>query len=319
MILFNGFLFFLSFVILWFSANMVIVAVKHFAKNIRVSSFVTSFLILGILTSISEMSVGVNSLMNHRPEVYVGNLIGASFVILLFIIPILAIFNRGINLKQKLDTPRLILFLALIFSPSIITLDGRINRLDAVILLTLYGIFLYFFQKQEGIWEKISSFGVQQKPDFKSIIKIFIGAVLIFIAGNLLVDKTIYFADLMHIPSFIISLMMISIGTNLPELVIAFNSLRHKNSDVAFGDYVGSAATNPLLFAIFTMINGSFTIANRGFNLTFFIILLGYILFFLFARSKSTLSPREGLVLFLVYLIFLSAQAIEILVFSPNI
>ncbi len=319
MIFFDGLLFFISFIILWFSAKMVIEAVKHFSKSIRVSSFVTSFLILGILTSISEMSVGVNSLINHRPEVYVGNLIGASFVILLFIIPVLAIFNRGINLKQKLDTPRLILFLALIFSPSVITLDGRISRFDALIIFCLYGVFLYFFQKQENVWEHISSLGVKQKPDFKNVAKIFIGAALIFIAGNLLVDKTVYFADLIHIPSFIISLMMISIGTNLPELVIAFNSLRHKNSDVAFGDYVGSAATNPLLFAIFTIINGSFSIANQGFNLTFFIILFGYILFFLFARSKSTISPKEGLALFLVYLIFLSAQAIEILVFSPNI
>jgi len=319
MLLINGLLFLLSFVVLWFSAKMVIEAVKHFSKSIRVSSFITSFLILGILTSISEMSVGVNSLINHRPEVYVGNLIGASFVILLFIIPILAIFNRGINLKQKLDTPRLILFLALIFAPSVIALDGRITRLDAIILFFLYGIFLYFFQKQEDVWDHISALGIRQAPDYKNIIKIFLGAALIFIAGNLLVDKTVYFADLMHIPSFIISLMMISIGTNLPELVIAVNSFRHKNSDVAFGDYVGSAATNPLLFGIFTIINGPFVLSNQGFNLTFFIILFGYVLFFLFARSKSTISPKEGLALFLIYIIFLSAQAIEILVFSPTI
>lgn len=319
MVLLNFSLFFIGCVVLWKASGLVIRGVEAFSKNLRVSSFATSFLILGILTSLTEISVGLNSVLEKKPEIFVGNLIGGSFVILLLIIPFLAVFNKGIFLKDHLDPKRLMFFLVLIVSPSFLILDGMVSRYDAWLLILLYGLFFYLFQQGERILENVTPKKLDNKTVAQTLAKIVGGAVLIYIASRLLVESTIYFADLAKIPPFLVSLLILSVGTNLPELVIAANSILRKRTDVAFGDYVGSAAANPLLFGIFTLLHGPFTVATGGFDLTFLIIILGYILFFMFARSKQHLSRSEGLVLILVYLGFILVQIQEILLFSPKI
>lgn len=309
----NIFLFFAACLVLWKASEMVVFGIEKFSSNLRLSSFVTSFLILGILTSITEISVGINSILNKNPEIFVGNLIGGSFVILLLIIPILAIFNKGITLKNHLSQEKLLLFLFIIICPSLLILDGRVSRYDALLLLSLYGLFFYFFQKQHSILKNIVSIEPSQK-NIKTIAKVILGIALVYFSANILVDKTIFFAEISEIPPFLISLLVLAIGTNLPEIIIAINSIRKKRSEIAFGNYVGSAATNSLLFGIFTLVNGSFEINKNAFDYTFLVILFGYILFFLFARSKERITSIEGLILLLTFLFFLLLQTTEILV-----
>lgn len=307
-ILLNIFLFFVGCVVLWKASEMVIFGVEKFSNNLRLSSFVTSFLILGILTSITEVSVGINSILNKTPEVFVGNLIGGSFVILLLVIPILAIFNKGgIVLRNNLDQKRLILFLFIILCPSLLVLDGMVSRYDALLLVSLYGLFFYLFQKQHSLLNNITSIETNRK-NIKTIAKIVIGFVLVYFSAKILVDKTIFFGNITKIPPFLISLLILSIGTNLPEIIIAIKSIKRKRSEIAFGNYVGSAATNPLMFGIFTFINGPFEINKDTFDYTFLVILFGYFIFFLFARSKERITASEGLILFLIFLFFVLIQ-----------
>src|SRR3989339_888186 len=144
-------LFIFSTLLLWFAAKIVIGGVEHFSKNIQVSLFATSALILGILTSFSEISVGINSILNGRPGIYVGNLIGGSFVLIALLIPLLAIFNGGISLKHHLDKKRLLFFLILLMAPSFVILDGQVSRYDGFFLIILYALFFYLFQNSHHI------------------------------------------------------------------------------------------------------------------------------------------------------------------------
>lgn len=304
---------------MWKASTLVIQGVEKFSNNLKISSFATSFLILGILTSITEISVGLNAILDKKPEIFVGNLIGGSFVILLLIIPLLAVFGKGISLQGHLDSKKLLFFLVLIVSPSFIVLDGVVSRYDALLLFLLYALFFYMFQKGEGVLAGFRLGTLDRRTIGISLSKIVAGAILIYISSKLLVDATIYFADVARIPSFLVSLLVLSIGTNLPELVIAVNSIIHKHTEIAFGDYVGSAAANTLLFGAFALLNGPFAVESRGFDITFLIIFLGYLLFFLFARTKRHISQIEGLILVMVYALFLLFQTTEILTLSPSI
>jgi cation:H+ antiporter len=310
--------FLIGFAVLAKSSELVMAGVENFSQNSKISKFASSFFILGVLTSLSEMSVGLNAVIEKKPDVFVGNLIGASFVIMMLIIPLLAIFNKGVNLKDHLSPSKLACFLILIISPSLVLLDGTVSYYDAFLLLFLCGAFFYMFQKDASVLESLKA--KKDKRELgKSILKITIGAVLIFIASKLLVDSTIYFAAFFNIPSFLISLILLSVGTNIPELTIAFKSVKKKVPEIAFGDYIGSSTINVLLFALLTLLHGPFAVAASGFNITFFILIAGYALFFIFGRTKNRISPLEGLLLLLVYVIFLSFQFTEIIILSPQI
>jgi len=170
----------------------------------------------------------------------------------------------------------------------------------------------YFIEKRKGLLEKVRDRlfdGTVEGP--LDLGKIFLGGTIIFLSSKILVDKTIYFANIFNFSSFLISLLLLAVGTNLPELSIAIESILKKHKEVAFGDYLGSAAANTFLFGFLTLINGSFTVKNSHFFLTFVFFLFGLSLFYLFSRSKKDISRQEGIALFLVYWLFL---VIEILI-----
>ena len=300
---------------IWFASGLVIRGVQRFSKDTKISTFATSFLLLGVLTSLTEISVGLNAVLDKKPSIFVGNLIGGSFVILILIVPLLAIFRGGITFKHKLDVKRLVFFLVLVASPSFVTLDGRVSTHDAWLILILYLLFFNFFQNGEHILDKLND-GHDKHSLKKDILGMVIGAILIFIAGKILVDQTIVLSQILGVPPLLVSMLILSIGTNLPELTIAARSIKNRSSEIAFGDYIGSAATNVALFAILTFIHGPFTLETRGFTPIFFIIISGYVLFFLFSRLKNRLSPGEGMMLILVYIIFLLFQISEIYTLS---
>src|SRR3989338_3302472 len=86
----------------WVASGLVVNGVEKFSRDTRISTFAMSFLILGVLTSLTEISVGLNAVIDEKPSVFAGNLIGGSFVILLLIVPLLAIFSGGVMLKHRL-------------------------------------------------------------------------------------------------------------------------------------------------------------------------------------------------------------------------
>ena len=117
-----------------------------------------------------------------------------------------------------------------------------------------------------------------------------------------------FFSGLLRIPSSFIALLVLSIGTNVPELVIASRSIMKKEKDVAFGDYMGSAAMNSLLFGLLGIANMNFIIERTEFVPTFLLFSLGLVLFIIFCNSKRIISRGEGLVLMAVYGVYLVWQ-----------
>ncbi|HLD21660.1 MAG TPA: hypothetical protein VJB65_02065, partial [Patescibacteria group bacterium] len=177
----------------------------------------------------------------------------------------------------------------------------------------------YLFQNSHHIFIEGQFRNLSFKKTIINISKIVGGAIGIYVASNILVNQTIVISDAMGIPTFIISIIILSLGTNLPEIMIAVNAILNKHSEIAFGDYIGSAAANPLLFGIFTVMNGPFIFEVGGINITFFILLFGYSLFYIFSRSKTRISPYEGIILIVVYVTFILFETSELFMLSPTI
>jgi len=151
-------------------------------------------------------------------------------------------------------------------------------------------------------------------PDKKHFIEdsitVVLASIIIFITSKFIVNETIYFASFFHISEFIISLLILSIGTNLPELSLAIKSIFLGKKEVALGDYLGSAAANTLLFGVFTLLNGKrVNVSVYSFRILL-LTLLGLGVFYLFSRSKNEISKKEGKILLLIYLLFVTSQVL---------
>lgn len=305
----HAFIYLLSFIGIWVGSGLAIKSVERLSQSLRLSSFAVSFLVLGLFTSISELSVGINSVLENDPEIYVGNLIGASIVLFMLIVPLLAIVGNSIRITPELQGFNLPASLVVIALPVILAMDGRVGRTDSIIAIALFGLLMISIQSKRGLLEKIKNISPRNGVKVgKELLKILFGVAVIFVASKFVVEQTVYFSNFLHVSPFLISLLLIAIGTNVPELSLVIRSAFVRNHQIAFGDYVGSAAFNTLLLGLLTFFYGKPVLLNNSYVVSLLFLIVGLVAFYYFARTKNTISRVEGLVLLALYAAFLLTE-----------
>ena len=143
-----------------------------------------------------------------------------------------------------------------------------------------------------------------------NLLFIVIGTFLLIKGADWFVDGASRVAKALKIPSLIIGLTLVSIGTSLPELSVSVNAALGGNADISYGNVIGSN-----IFNVFVVIGASalFTpmIVAKDVKKYDVPVLIGiYLLFalFSFVTTPLELSRWESIilaVLFVSYLVFL--------------
>lgn len=295
---------------LWYGSGLIITAVKILAQKIRIPAFAFSFFVLGMMTSIPEMAVGINALGAGYPEVFVGNLLGGIIVMFLLVIPLLAVINKKIQVKKHLSDSKLLITLIIIALPAFFTLDQVVTNTEATILVALYAVLFFIIRTKENIFARMQHIihSGQHIHMLRVLLRLVIGVGLVYLTSQYIVEQTIAFSEFWNISTFVISLVVLGVGTNLPEISLALRSFKHKAQDIALGDYLGSAATNTMLFGVFSLFNDGHVVTEKSFVITFFIIIFALGMFFAMIRHNRSLSRANGLALLACYMIFLAYE-----------
>src|SRR3990167_4894766 len=90
----------LSLLFLGKAAQVAIKHLTHIAHHLSWNTFVVAFLILGVATSIPEFLIGINSAFDKMPQLSLGNLIGATIVLLTLVVGLSALITG----KVKIDS-----------------------------------------------------------------------------------------------------------------------------------------------------------------------------------------------------------------------
>lgn len=299
----------ISFVATLYGAGLIVKSVDRFSHRLRVSSFAISFFLLGMLTSIPELAVGLAAVGERTPEVFIGNLLGGVAIIFFFIIPILAIFGGKVQMSGELASGNLKYSLLTILAPSAILLDRKIENYEGLLMILFYVLLFFFIERKKGVFDESHTkvLSVESYSIF-DIVKILFGVAIVFISSNLIVQNMLLLAGVLNVSTFFVSLIILSFGTNLPEISLAVKSIFLKRSEIALGDYIGSAAANTFLFGLFTLMTPGVILTSVPYYKTFILLAIGLFIFYRFARSKLSLNRKEGIVLLIFYAVFVVAE-----------
>lgn len=288
---------------------MALSAVIKISRIFKISGFATSFLILGFFTSLTEILVGVSAIMENQPEIFVGNLIGSSVVIFLLIIPLLAVLANGIGLNHDFSYRDLVGSVIVIGMPAILALNNHFSLVDAIVCLVVYVNFFYTQGKKSNTFVKLIHVQFSLQSLSLELFKILAGMGMLFYASNLLVDQTVILGEQLNTSAFIISLLVISIGTNIPELSIAIRAVMARKNDIALGNYIGSSALNTLTIGVLTLANQNSIVLGQQPALGFATFIVGLGIFLHVAKSKREVSRLEGMMLMAIYILFILLEA----------
>ena len=293
-----------AFIAIWLSTGYVVESIKKLSSHSRFSSFSLSLFVIGVITSLPEVTVTVNSILLKSPQIALGNLIGTQIFLLFLVIPVLAIVSNGLHLHTEMKNRSVILTLLVALAPILALLNQSLELLEAVIVLVLYALFAIIFSRHSTFLERITA-RIQQTQKISvgwEFAKILCFLSILFLASNTAVREMIELAAFLQTPRFLLSLLILPIGTNLPELSLALGSLAAGKKDLALADFMGALTFNSLLIAVLALGSGGTILIGQNISMVVIAFIVGIILFWWCCYSKKLLSIREGLLLLLVYL-----------------
>lgn len=149
---------------------------------------------------------------------------------------------------------------------------------------------------------------------FWDFVLLIVGMVLLIKGADFFVDGASKIAKAFHIPSLIIGLTLVSMGTSAPELSVSLNAALNNSNDISLGNVIGSNLCNTLLIlgvsAAFTPL--LITKEMKKYDIPIMAFLYILLLVFGFVISPNSLDVIESvvfLIIFVAYIIFLIIRA----------
>ena len=230
------------------------------AKKLRISSMIIGLTVVAYGTSTPELAASLLAAFNSHTELILGNIIGSNISNVGMVIGISAIFVP--LLISKITVSRWIpIMIGVSLLVVAMSYDGEISQVDGLILIAaLIGFTAYTIktvkkqkiQQNETIENEalegeyfLSRYKIETYP--QSIGLIVAGVIVLFIGGHLTVDGAVNIAETLGLSQLVIGVVIVAIGTSLPELITSIIAIAKKQTDIGVGNIVGSNIYNILL------------------------------------------------------------------------
>ena len=293
------------------------------AERFHVPEIIIGATVVSIGTTLPEVMVSATSALTGHGEIAYGNAIG-SIICNTALIAAITVAVRPCPVdRDSLKTPVLFFFVSAAIYCLNAYLTGYFSRVLGVALLLLFAVYMYMTIRQgfrnpappeeAAAGEPENSKGNSMGKD---ILLLVVGAALVAVGADLLVDNGTLIAKALGVPESVIALTFVALGTSLPELVTAITSLAKGHGALSLGNVIGANIFNLVLVCGVSMTLAPFRIPQsstiRGINasLVLDIPLMLFVMAFLTlpALAKRKLSRYQGVVLLILYAAFCAIQ-----------
>lgn len=293
-----------------YGSDILVDGASSVARKIGISEFVIGIIIVGFGTSCPELVVSITGAIDGNSAVSLGNVTGSNVFNILMILGLTAIFSPiAITKDNKTKDIPILLCFTIFFC--LMALKGTINRLDAVLFLAIFAIYLlYNFKAGKAEAAAIEEEVVEKNyGTFLSILMIVGGLAGLIFGGKLFVNNAVTLAHALGASDKFIAVTILAVGTSLPELMTCVVAAAKKKGQLALGNIVGSNVFNILLIlGISGLIHPLDTSSLNYVDMSTLTASVLALFIFANASKKSQLSKPAGisfLLMEVVYMIYL--------------
>lgn len=297
----------LGFIGLVWGADKFVVGASAAAHRMGVSPLMIGMTIVAFGTSAPEIFSSAASVFVGVPELAVGNAIGSN------------IFNIGMALGvaaivTPLQPPRSLLRRELPALMGVTLLIGllfanyRVGQGDAIVLISLtvfFGVRLYRSKASAEDLTDLDEAPLHPMSASRSWLLLALGLVVLIGSAEVLVHAAVNIAEALGVPSGVIGLTLIAMGTSLPEMATSIACALKGHHALAIGNIVGSNILNILTVLPFPGLFAPHAISPDLFTRDYLVMLILTVLLVLFCglaiRRQGAISRAQGIVLASIY------------------
>ncbi len=292
---------------LWLGTDLTIRGAVSISKRLGISEFVVGVAILSIGSDLPELAVAIDgAVINLRggeaSAVVTGSAIGSALGQIGFVLGLAGLFGY-LSLPRKIIKTHGSMLLGSLVLLAITAADGNVSRLDGVILVIAYLAYLGFLLTDRDSWEEKGD-GASVLPLAASWLLMAIGLGIVIFCAELTVSSASNVARLLNVSEAIIAIVIIGLGTSLPELSISVAAAIRRHSRMSVGNLIGSNIFDTLLpigaAALISGISFDYSMLTRDLPFLFVLSLVVLLLFW----TKSGIQKYEAAAIVGVYCVY---------------
>lgn len=309
-LVFNAIVVVASMFILFKSADLLVEGISGYARKLGLSDAIIGLVVVAAAASAPEIISSLIGFVAGQESVGFGAILGSNMVHAALGLGIVALLGKRIVLEPGIFTQQKLMVWAAMMLPFLLALDGRLSRVDGVLLIAVFGFYAWRVWQVEGTLGRMKK-RVKLKNLWRDVF-IFLGCLAaLLLAGRWLVFSSVQLSYQFGIPPYFIALTVIGIGATIPDLVVELRSVFKKHANIGLGDLLGSLMIELLLFfgvlALIKPLN-----VNVVEVMNAFIFLATSITFVMFLMRGKSITWKHGLVLMGLFFAYLLVEIAKI-------
>ena len=304
----------------WFVDGAVGIAQRFHMPELLIGATVVS-----IGTTLPEVMVSCQAALQGNAGISYGNAIGSIICNVSLIAAITIAVKPGPVDPGSLRLPAGFFTVSAALYLLIALTTGRFVRWQGILLLAIFIVYMAVSTihmknhpeaASDSNGEEENKEAVKTGSMIKDILLLVVGAAVIAVGANLLVNNGTLIAQWMGVPDSVIGLTMIALGTSLPELVTAITSLMKGHGALSLGNVIGANLFNIVLVSGAAITLSPFRIPAEktiaGINSSFLVdmpVMVGVMaILCLPAFLRGRLYRWQGILLLCIYVAFTGYQ-----------
>ncbi len=290
---------------LWFGTELTIRGAVTIANRLGISEFIVGVAVLSVGSDLPELAIAIDGALltltgGDASDVIVGTALGSYLGQLGFVLGFVAFF-QSLRLRQGTILRHGAVLIGSLVLLGLFGSDGIVTRIEGVVLVAAYvGYFLALFVGN-GRFTKEGEEDIHEPTFVKAWIYLAVGLIIVVASAEVTVSTAMRFAATLGVSEAFVSIVLIGMGTSLPELSISLGAALKKRHSMSVGNLIGSNVFDTLV-----PVGVAAAIAKIRFDehmlmveLPFLIVLTLIVMFFFW--RKQGIQRTEASVILLLY------------------
>ncbi len=269
------------------------------AQGLRIPRFTIGLCLVAVATSLPELAVNARAVASGDRALALGNAVGSNIANIGLTLG-LAALAAPLLLRWRALSPLLAVLLLATLGVAVLSLDGGLSRIEGLAMLLVFaGVVAFTAMRADDespeVRAEIDAFTDTRGGLGLNLVRVAVAAVLLWFGAGWIVAQVPVIGHALGMDSLVAGLVLVAIGTALPEVAAAVAAARRGQGDIVAGHVIGSSVFNLLLvLGGMAAVGGTVPVPASFVRLELPVAFLFALLLVPLLRGNTTLSRGEG-------------------------
>ena len=304
----------LGLVILLLAGDALVKGAVNLSLRMGIPALIVSLTIVAFGTSAPEMLISVNAVLDQKPGLALGNVVGSNTANILLVLGIPAIIS-GLRTSDCCAHKTFFFMIAASVLFIGLAFRGVFDIFAAIVLLAALALVLMdAFREVKAHRKSITDMpeidieevegADPDMPWWQILVFLMLGLLGLPLGADMLVDNASVIARTYGMSDAMIGLTLVALGTSLPELATTVMAALRRQADVAIGNVIGSNMFNLLAIIGVAALVGPIPVNANFLTFDLWVMLAASLLLAPFVFLKLDIGRLWGVILTALYLVY---------------